>query len=254
MPNGVRAMTSSLTNAQVDRLGERLKADDSTEADLQLLDQHRRSFAKPYEDVIHLIREQLRLDPTGRPAKSTTSIVEKLRRESIRLSQMQDIAGCRLVVGDMREQEHVAERVRESFGGVTIVDRRRVPSHGYRAIHAIIRHGGKPIEMQVRTRLQHMWSELSEKLADIFDPAVKYGGGPDVIRDLLAGSSRLVAEREAAHLELLELVALADSRSKLPADFPQEIARLRALSDSLNERTVRYFRNLIADIAAQQEM
>ena len=247
-------MTSPLTHTQVDRLGERLKAGDTTEADLQLLDQYRRSFADPYAHVVTLIREQLKLDPTGRPAKSTTSIVEKLRRESIRLSQMQDVAGCRLVVADMREQEQITKRVKASFGTVTVVDRRRAPSHGYRAIHVIIRHDGKPIEMQVRTRLQHIWSELSEKLADIFDPAVKYGSGPDVIRDLLAGSSQLVAEREAAHLQLLELIALADSRASLPDDFPREISRLRALNDSLNQRTVRYFESLIADITAQQEM
>jgi len=247
-------MTSSLSNAQIDRLGERLRAGEATEPELQLLDQYRRLFSDPYGHIIQVLREQLRMDPTGRPAKSTTSIVEKLKRESIRLSQMQDIAGCRLVVEDMREQEQVTERVKATFSSVTVVDRRRAPSHGYRAIHVVIRDAGRPIEMQIRTRLQHKWSELSEKLADIFDPAVKYGGGPEVIRDLLAGCSQLVGEREAAHLQLLELITLASSQAKLPEDVARQIARLRASNDSLNQRTVRYFERLIADITAQQEM
>ena len=126
------------------------------------------------------------------------------------------------------------------------------PSHGYRAVHVIIRICGRPMEIQVRTRLQHMWSELSEKLADVFDPAVKYGGGPELIRDLLAGSSQLVAKAESAHLQLLELLALSASDAELPGDLPQQIERLRDAHDSLDRRTVQYFGNFIAQIEAQK--
>ena len=67
-----------------------------------------------YEEVIATIRGAVQLEPTGRPAKSTTSIIEKLRRETIRLTQIQDIAGCRLVVPDLKSQEHVIETLRAS--------------------------------------------------------------------------------------------------------------------------------------------
>lgn len=40
----------------------------------------------------------------------------------------------------------------------------------------------KPVEVQLRTQLQHVWAEMCEKCADVFDPAVKYGGGPDELR------------------------------------------------------------------------
>lgn len=43
--------------------------------------------------VVGQIRDRLKLEPTGRPLKTTQAIVEKLRREKTRLSQMQDIAG-----------------------------------------------------------------------------------------------------------------------------------------------------------------
>ncbi|MBI3306876.1 MAG: hypothetical protein HYZ84_03615 [Candidatus Omnitrophica bacterium] len=88
----------------------------------------------------------MKLQPTGRPAKSTTSIVDKLHRESIRLSQLQDIAGCRIVVKDIQEQNSVAELIQKAF----------------------------PF---VRTILQHNWAELSEKFSDTYDPLIKYGGG-----------------------------------------------------------------------------
>ena len=35
----------------------------------------------------------------------------------------------------------------------------------------------KSVEIQVRTKLQHRWAEVSEKGADLLDRAVKYGGG-----------------------------------------------------------------------------
>jgi putative GTP pyrophosphokinase len=120
-----------LSKTQIDRLGERLKKGDITEADLRLLDSYRRSFTAAYESVIGAIRKELGLEPTGRPAKSTTSISDKLRRESIRLTQIQDIAGCRLIVSDVAEQERVVESLSGLFNETTVVDRRQNPSHGY---------------------------------------------------------------------------------------------------------------------------
>jgi hypothetical protein len=49
------------------------------ESDLRLVDDYRRSFAQVYEAVVRTIR-QLGEFPTGRLAKSTDSIVGKLRR------------------------------------------------------------------------------------------------------------------------------------------------------------------------------
>ncbi len=111
-----------LSNSQIDRLGERLKTEVATE-DLRLLDEFRRSFSKSYENVVDRVKEEISAELasvsksvmfayflgygsfSGRPAKSTSAIVEKLRRESVRLSQMQDIAGFRVVVDTIVSQE-----------------------------------------------------------------------------------------------------------------------------------------------------
>jgi putative GTP pyrophosphokinase len=128
-----------ISNTQVDRLGDRLRAGTITEADLRLLDESRRSFGDAYDTVIRIVREQLRLEPTGRPAKSTGSIVAKLARESIRLSQMQDIAGCRVVVTGVPEQDRVVASSLAVFPRATVDDRRNEPRFGYRAVHVIPR-------------------------------------------------------------------------------------------------------------------
>jgi ppGpp synthetase/RelA/SpoT-type nucleotidyltranferase len=152
--------------------------------------------------VLQVVRGSLGFEASGRPAKSTTAIVEKLRRESIRLSQMQDIAGLRIIVRGPREQDSAVDRIRAAFERSTIVDRRNQPSHGYRAIHAVVEVNTLPVEVQVRTTLQHRWAELSEKLADVIDPAIKYGGGDSGIRALLAQMTDEVTSIEDAEREV----------------------------------------------------
>ena len=198
-----------LTKTQVDHLGDRLRNADPTEDDLRLLDWYRRSFGEAYEFVVRLIRDEIGFDPTGRPVKSTPAIRDKLKRETIRLTQMQDIAGCRLVVEDIQAQEAAVRSINGCFSDVEIDDRRQRPSHGYRAVHLIVEHGGKPVEVQIRTKLQHQWAELSEKLANDFDPGIKYGTGP---RELIVNLGGLSAE--IAHLEKL----LATPSGGLSAD------------------------------------
>ncbi len=164
--------------------------------DLRLLDEYRRSFGKAYDNVVRTIRKQLSLQPTGRPAKSTTSIIEKLRRESIRLSQVQDIAGCRLIVANVRAQNRAIQLLHRAFPNSVIVDRRADPSHGYRAVHVVARISEHSIEIQLRTTLQHLWAEFSERLADRVDPGIKYGIGNVQVRQILLQTSEMVTEFE----------------------------------------------------------
>lgn len=191
---------TNLSHTQIDRLGDRLREGSLTESDLRVLDDYRRSFEEAYETVVRTLREGLHLAPTGRPAKSTSSLIEKLRRESIRLSQIQDIAGCRIVVADIAEQERIVASLCVVFAGASVIDRRANPSHGYRAVHVIAKTCEKLVEIQVRTLVQHLWAELSEKLSDIIDPNIKYGGGGDAIRSVLTTFSADIAWVEGAEL------------------------------------------------------
>ena len=124
-----------------------------SEADLRLLDEYRRSFGEAYDGVVRTIRKRLNLRPGGRPAKSTTSIIEKLRRESIRLTQVQDIAGCRVIVANVKAQDRAVQLLCQAFPNAIIMDRRTNPSHGYRAVHVIVTMSETLIEIQVRKHL-----------------------------------------------------------------------------------------------------
>lgn len=194
-----------ISKSKIDRLGNRLRQGDINEDDLRLLDEYRRSFNNVYEIVVGTIRQKLGLEPTGRPAKSTISITEKLQRESIRLTQMQDVAGCRLIVPAIAEQEQIVASILELVPHSTIVDRREKPSHGYRAVHVVVLIDQRSVEIQVRTGLQQVWAESSEKLADLVDPAIKYGGGDESIQTALLRASEAIARFEALEYGLSEV-------------------------------------------------
>lgn len=256
-------MASEISKTQIDKLGDRLKQGNITEADLRLLDEYRRSFTEAYEAVVGIIRNEVTLEPTGRPAKSTTSISEKLLRETIRLTQVQDIAGCRLIVVDMVEQERVVQRLSKLFDNVTIVDRRKQPSHGYRAVHVIVKSAHKLVEIQVRTSLQQVWAELSEKLSDVIDPALKYGKGDEATLKTLLESSAIFAQEEAVEADLARLDRgvsvkllqenLEHDREKKLVDLRREINELQKRQASIREKAVMGLRRIIDEAQSEVE-
>ena len=138
------------------------------------------------------------IEATARP-KQRRSIVAKLNREHTRLSQMQDIVGCRLVVPGPGDQLSLLRALPSS--GWQVVDRRVNPSHGYRAVHLIYDSSDGKVEVQVRTELQHMWALLSERL-DHAVPGIKYGEGSTTMRNALESISSSIQRMENQELLL----------------------------------------------------
>jgi putative GTP pyrophosphokinase len=215
-------MSKEISKTQVDRLGDRIKRGHITEEDLRLLDRYRRSFTPAYEVVAGVVRDNLGLEPTGRPAKSTISIIDKLKRESIRLTQIQDIAGCRIIVADITKQDSVIQSLMGQFPQATVVDRRAKPSHGYRAVHVVMNQDGKLIEIQVRTALQHAWAEASEKISDLKGTSIKYGGGDELLQRTLQIISACVATVEEDEME-----EARQAMYELLRSFINKIAKLK---------------------------
>jgi putative GTP pyrophosphokinase len=237
-------MAKTFSKTQIDRLGDRLKKGEISDADLRLLDEYRRSFADAFEIVIGKIRNELSLELTERVEKSTPSIVEKLKRESIRLSQIQDIAGCRLIVPDVVTQERVVQSLEKHFERTAIIDRRQKPSHGYRAVHVIVGCLDKAIEVQVRTSLQHLWAEISEKFSDVIDSSIKYGGGNEDVRKYLTESYLYIAQAEKVEMLLEDLQMLDEeiqTMEQTMAGLPEELKILLNKAERLSPINMRSF-------------
>jgi putative GTP pyrophosphokinase len=222
--NQMSQQSPSLSTSAIDNLGERLRVALTVE-DLQILDHYRREFRADYDIVIASIRDTLSIDVSGRPAKSTPAIVDKLKRSSMRLSQMQDIAGCRIIVADTLIQNDIVSQLAKMFAS-TVIDRRDKPSHGYRAVHVILRPSRRNVEIQVRTKLQHLWAEFSEKAADNYGAEVKYGEGDIRVLDVLKRTSGFVARIESYDPKL----------EKFSAELKEETAQIRNdVENFLNE-------------------
>jgi RelA/SpoT family protein len=100
--------------------------------------------------------------------------------------------------------------------------------NGYRAVHVIIPSAGKLIEVQVRTSLQHLWAELSEKLSDIVDSAIKYGGGDEDAVKILMVMSNTIKAQEANESRLLVDNPQGNLDEIHPEDLRADIANQRA--------------------------
>jgi hypothetical protein len=110
---------------------------------------------------------------------------------------MQDLVGCRIVVGDIIDQNQWAYALNDLFPDAQVSDRRLDPHHGYRAVHIIVRNGIQRYEIQLRTMLQDGWANLVEKVDDRLGSALKYGVGDSETKNKLIASSEGFAYVEA---------------------------------------------------------
>ena len=138
--------------------------------------------------------------------KTTDAIVAKLGRESTRLTQMQDIAGGRIVVPlpDLQDAllQILIEAHAELIGGAPRVTDTRDggDEQGYRAVHVVIPLEGMPVEVQIRTPLQQLWAQIVERVDQALGSDLKHGAGPAEWLEYLQTLSDLFERVEAGEL------------------------------------------------------
>ncbi len=252
---GYRQRSSNMTKAQVNKLGERLRGTGPpSDDDLVRLQVFRDEYDEPMASAQERLQEALRVDriETTARLKTTNTIVEKLRREKTRLSEMQDIAGIRIVAsGGLVEQDLLVGRVAAIFPGAKMVDRRKRPSHGYRAVHQIVRVDGFLVEIQVRTDLQNLWAQAFERFADRAGREIRYGSIPagceQAVEEVLTAAREvaLIEQQEEELRELTAKVAGAVMLSLGPRELGRVQVRVGALRATLGQRVqlVRGFLN-----------
>ncbi len=165
--------------------------------------------------------------------KRRATIWDKLRREpSMKLSRMQDVGGCRVVLPSLEAIARVGQRFtansqRRNGEADRVIDYVTNPREsGYRAVHIHTRYGGQRIEIQLRTPWQHLWARLIEDLTSRTGVDYKSGDGPPghhsglkSLGDLYAardieGPDRWVPDDELRALaeEIMELITPAPAR------------------------------------------
>ena len=184
---------TSLSGVEINRLGDRLRESDISSSDLELLQRVRAEHFALLVDVQSEIQERLPDVVQTSRLKTVQTIVEKLRREpKMDLSRMQDIAGIRIVEDMNRaEQDVLASDILDAVGGGRLVDRRKNPRFGYRAVHLTVRRGQRSVEIQIRTSMQDQWAQIVERLGDTWGRQIRYGKGPSDSGRLILGNSKV---------------------------------------------------------------
>jgi hypothetical protein len=222
----VTAVVRPISGNQLDKLGRRLALPGPiSDEDYELLSR----VADAYQDVADRVEQRLRdlgLNATTR-VKTTGTLVDKLRRTpQLSLKNIHDVAGARIVIdGGRREQDQVVERIMRAFESCPKpperIDRREVPSHGYRAVHVIVYEDSTPTEIQVRTKLQDTWAQITEKLGDLWGRGLRYGNSPNQ-PDLDAGFGSSLTRGEV----IATLISVSDSIAQVEIASVEE-AKIR---------------------------
>jgi ppGpp synthetase/RelA/SpoT-type nucleotidyltranferase len=114
--------------------------------------------------------------------KRIISIESKLKNSTTRLSKMQDIGGCRIIVSDINKLQKLYENIQNATPAnkliTNIVDYIKSPNSktGYRGIHIIYQCLAQyQIEVQLRTKLQHSWATAVEIAGTFLRQNIKSG-------------------------------------------------------------------------------
>lgn len=165
--------------------GESRFDDDEIADAVGVIVEYRNGFQDPLKKVTVGLRQFVERESSevtvGQRLKRNPQIVNKLGRfSSMRLTQMEDIAGCRAILpGGAPEIAGVLRRIRRNWDVLRIDDYVASPkSTGYRAIHVVVRRDGYPVEIQLRTLVQHEWAEAVERWAARTRFPLKDGEGP----------------------------------------------------------------------------
>ncbi|MFN3442186.1 MAG: RelA/SpoT domain-containing protein [Rhizobium rosettiformans] len=117
--------------------------------------------------------------------KRRPQILRKLRRLSVRLTQLQDIGGCRIIVDTDKDVDETLNFINSKIKTSEIIKILRRTDYrelgrddsGYRAYHLILQIEGCTIELQIRSKIQHYWSESIERTSVIYGYRLKEGEG-----------------------------------------------------------------------------
>jgi hypothetical protein len=175
--------------------------------------------------------------------KRLQSIAEKLRiQEWMKLTQMQDIGGCRAVVENMPRLRKLiryykeADKKNPTRGHILAKPNDYINDpkpDGYRSHQLVYRYrstnpkytiyNDQKIEVQLRTRLQHAWATAVETVATFRGENLKGGIGPPTWKRFFALMGTAIALRE-------KCPPVPDT----PTDKDELIQELRLLTETLN--------------------
>lgn len=137
--------------------------------------------------------------------KRKPQILRKLRRFSVRLSQLQDIGGTRVIVEQNKDVNDLVNFLKKRFESskdlkvIRLTDYRGEgrEDSGYRAYHVILERENYRMELQIRSKIQHYWAETIERTSIVYGHHLKELDGDPIVIQYFKLLSDLFFEIEA---------------------------------------------------------
>ena len=243
-----------VSKKELNRISKRIVENTDTIEDLQKLSDFRAEHSKIIKSFVWSLRsiinnKKIKLSNRNRiiisqRLKRLPSIIGKLKRfPELRLSRMQDLAGARIILPNIKDTEEVAnylknkvykQKDKNNFLFVREKNYILEPKEdGYRSIHQIFKYQGKKesqlegyqIELQIRTRLQHQWATSVEIIDSIKQQSLKTGGGDAYYREFFKLSSKLME-----YIEFKKDINELSDKIKRLSDLDKEFNILKTLS------------------------
>ena len=246
-------MEKPITKNQANKAGERIaKESEPSSADLEIVEQwraaHLPALNAAMDAIIQVIGDSSEWILVGRLKKLDT-IVDKLQRKEGKgrhsLKKMGDIAGCRIIVPNLEDQDRVCDKLRgiPDFTNAHINDYVKEPKEtGYRAIHMYPSYFGSldntplSVEVQIRTFNQHMWATSVEIYDSVMRTRLKFGAGESLSEAMFKLLAAALNLKDTQHFfpedTQKELDAIGRGVSKILSNVGM-LSKLEAANDSL---------------------
>jgi GTP pyrophosphokinase len=205
----------SYSKKQVRKAGRFLRDYDPAEHEpdelmnaILVVDSWRAQHAKPLGRTNALLRHHIRkigCEPqVTQRLKRFTTIVDKLHRHpTMQLNTMEDIAGIRAVLPTQDAVDRLHKQLRSQRRWEIHRTREYVSGRypgpkddGYRAVHLIVMRDGCFVEIQLRTPWQDAWAQAVEQDTRLLSQGLKFGTGPDDLREYYRVVADLYETRE----------------------------------------------------------
>ena len=215
---------ASYSKEQINKAGSILKKNSSNPEELNRAMNILSDWRAKHHYPLHVFQTRLRNASRDYDKKSivvqrlkrTSSILKKLnrpysgRKPTMKLAQMQDIAGCRAIVKNVK----IAREIYETHYSKGNLKHRKVrekdyvaspKSDGYRSFHLVYeyksdkrktKYNGMLVEVQIRSKLQHLWATSVETVDFFTRNAIKLNQGDAAWADFFRLVSSAFAIKE----------------------------------------------------------
>lgn len=259
----------SITGGELSRAGEILRSNhneltEEWEDAFELLSRWRAMHAYPLNTFQAGIRSILNKNKkeaiVAQRLKRLQSILLKLSRfREMRLGRMQDIGGIRIILSSVRDVYAVVNALKKARWKHELHNEKDYISSpqksGYRSFHLIYKYRnqqapeeyqGLHIEIQIRTRLQHIWATTVETIGTFIKHSLKSSQGPQEWLDYLRLVSAVFAIEEETEVPMnfsgrkaRDLVRQLQNETRRLKVF----SRLDAFHKAVKSSTDKHFKN-----------